>query len=601
MKNKIILFIFFVLLFIFIPKTHAEDIKFYVEVDNNQVQLGDAIELTLKVTGTQDIDPLRISELEGFTVSYAGGPVKQYSWVNGKSMSSVSYKYSLFPSNTGDFVIPAFEIKISGNVYRSKPISIKVYDSAVSGASPNSNAGKNSINNKIFLVLDSQRKEVFLNEKMSVRIFLFVSDLRVEVGESPEINSAGISVERYKKAKQYPRVINGVRFNVIEFEAIISPTRLGDLTLGPAKVGCFIVVKNKRSSFGGRQSLFDSSFFDSFFDNYERIPKTLHSNKLTLKVLEVPQQGKPENFSNAVGEFDFNVSVGPKEVSVGDPITLKMEIKGDGNLDVVTFPEIAENEELKLYEPIINFEEGRKSLEQIIIPRSEKVEEIPIVRFSYFDVNTKQYKIIEKGPFPVEVSALSDGEDFKVIGLNEREQFFQTESIGQDIVFIKDDLGRTYFDGQYLYNHFVLSLTPFILLIVWAGFIFHYKWRHKLQTDIVYARRLRAPLFAKKGLKQSLALMENHEPQAFYNVLFKTFQQYLGNKFHLSSGAVTSQIISQYVESKIKNKNIVASIKKLFEECDLIRFSSARIEEKNMKESYTRLEEIIDYMERHIR
>jgi len=122
-----------------------------------------------------------------------------------------------------------------------------------------------------------------------------------------------------------------------------------------------------------------------------------------------------------------------------------------------------------------------------------------------------------------------------------------------------------------------------------------------METDSVYARRLLAPRQAKRGLSHTKKLIKAEKKEEFYDAVFKTIQQYLGNKLHLSSGAVTYETVEELLKSKDIENNVINDIKVIFDECDQIRYALANINEESMNMSYQRLARSIDYLERHLR
>ena len=92
---------------------------------------------------------------------------------------------------------------------------------------------------------------------------------------------------------------------------------------------------------------------------------------------------------------------------MGDPITLKMTISGEGNFKTVNIPTLNFGDAFKVYEPELQQDEGIKTFKQVIIPKSDTIKEIPEVRFSFFDTNLGRYSTITEGPVPIEVTALA--------------------------------------------------------------------------------------------------------------------------------------------------------------------------------------------------
>ncbi|VAX37263.1 hypothetical protein MNBD_UNCLBAC01-389 [hydrothermal vent metagenome] len=587
------------LFFLFVTPSFAQDISVQAEVNIRKVVLDSFIQLSVIIEGTQNVVPVELPAIDGFQTRYLG-PSRRTTIANGQYMSSITFSYSLFPLKTGKFMVPEIIVTVDGQVYTTMPIEVEVVDSSSASSPSAGGSAPVGLEDKIFLSLKVPKYEVYLNEKLPIKIILFVTDLSIRDVQYPQLESVGVSVGDYGQARQSSQLIEGVRFEIIEFDAVIYPTRIGEVSLGPAKLDCNLVIKGTQSKLGG--AFFNDDFFDSFFNRYEKRAITVGSDTVLLDVLPLPEEGKPEGFSGAVGKFDFQATVSPTEVKVGDPITLRMTLSGEGNLSAVNFPEFSDSQQFKKYDPIIKEEDGKKILEQVIIPKVDDIQEIPAINFSYFDIDFGKYRTITQGPFPITVAQLDRQERLLVVGAEEENlQMEAEELLGQDIVFIKDNPGKLRPIGNHFYRGILFYLFLFMLTGGFAGGYIFYKQKSRLKTDVKYARRMKAPKEAEKGLEISRQLMNEHKYKEFYDTIFKTLQHYLGNKFHLSSGAVTFDVIeSHLVDTDAKYQKVLSIIKSIFDECDTVRYASLNIDSKSMSLSYKKVEQVIDYLERHL-
>ena len=97
---------------------------------------------------------------------------------------------------------------------------------------------------------------------------------------------------------------------------------------------------------------------------------------------------------------------------VGDPITVKMRIKGTGNFDRVSTPVLDVNEEWKTYRPSASFKPlnsagytGEKSFEQAIIPMNGSIKTVPPITFSYFDTEKEKYVTLKTKAIPLTLTS----------------------------------------------------------------------------------------------------------------------------------------------------------------------------------------------------
>ncbi|MCK4882930.1 MAG: hypothetical protein KAS92_07895, partial [Candidatus Omnitrophica bacterium] len=177
----------------------------------------------------------------------------------------------------------------------------------------------------------------------------------------------------------------------------------------------------------------------------------------------------------------------------------------------------------------------------------------------------------------------------------------EPETLGEDIIFIKRKPGRLQGTGEAMYKRGSFYAVICVCAALWlVGFVY-YKRTDRIKTDSVYARRLQAPRQAKQGLAQARKLIAARNKEEFYDMVFKTIQQYLGNKLHLSSGAVTFETVRSYLNENNIEQKVIDDIKLTYEECDMIRYASADVGAENMNASYQRLAQVIDHLERFLK
>ena len=580
---------------------YCDELNVSAEVNRSEISVGSSLQLTITVEGSKSFKSLELPDIEGFEIVSSQSST-DISIVNGSYSKSNRFHYTLLALEEGEFTIPGLSISAGGSTYTTEPIEINV--TGTQQLNPPSDDGSGNINEKVFLTLEVDKEEVYLNEPVGVTVKLYISDIAVRVVEYPQFDNPAIKLDGFKEHNQYQQVIGGIRYQVIEFNSVVYPTREGNLELGPVRLKCNLLKDSgdQRRRFGNRlNDFFNDDIFDNFFRSYEKHPVVLASERKNINVLPLPKQGKPKGFNNTVGKFNFEAEISPTNVKVGDPITLRMKIGGKGNLDLLEFPRLMENDDIKLYEPNIKEENGIKSFEQVVIPKNDRIKKIPSLEFSYFDPELKQYQTIVRGPFPIEVTSQGTQEDLAIIGTQRPVEIGVEEFFGKDIVYLKSELGSLKRKGYAFYNYWWFYFILMIISAFWVGGFVYYKRTHKLETDIVYAKRLHAPRFARKSLGLARKSLSEGNTLEFYDHIYQTLQLYLRNKLHLSPGAVSTETLMQHKLLKDVNKENIKDIELALEECSQVRYASVKFDERKMQESYQRCELIIDYLERHLK
>ncbi len=592
-------------LFSTVSLCHADEITFEITVDKTRVSLGEDIQLNLSFYGTQNVPTPYFPDILGFDWRYLG-PAKKISIINGKVSSSITHMYRLTAVREGKWKIPSFAIKFRGQTYTSEPVVIEVVR-GLPGLAQGSQAGSEAgviggIEERAFLVMHVAKKQTYINEVIPVTIKLYANRLTLTDIQYPQIAHEGFSVDEFAKPRQYQDVLNGIGYDVIEFNTQIFALRPGELTLGPAELECNLVVKTKarsgRSPFSD-DSFFGSGFFDDFFGRYENYPLNLKSVDIPITVMPLPQENKPADFSGALGDYRFDLSAEPKRVKVGDPITLKMTISGEGNFNTVKAPVLDFQDDFKIYDPQVSQDETSKTFEQVIIPKNHSVKEIPEISFNFFDTKSGSYKTLTRDPIAVDVKPLAKGEELKIFELGEEGKGIirRKEIFGQDIIYIKDTPGKLRKTGKFLCQNKLFVIVQFIPLLVIIATLVFQKRKERLRSDVRYARSLRAPRRAKKNLQKVRRLLNPQESRQFFDTAFQTLREYLGDKFHLSTAGITSDVIEELKTYDVE-QGVLNRIREFFAACDQARYAPSTITREQMLSTLQLLEEIIDNLER---
>jgi hypothetical protein len=151
---------------------------------------------------------------------------------------------------------------------------------------------------------------------------------------------------------------------------------------------------------------------------------TMHSEHLkadpvTIEIVPLPS-GAPAGFDpSAVGRFSIAAEVDRNQVQVGDAITLKLRIDGQGNLRKIGLPTMPRLDGWKIYEPKVNVQMNRgdaiggsKTAEYLLLPERPGQTTLPAFSFSYFDTHKSTYATVKTEPLHLVVTgeaALAQG------------------------------------------------------------------------------------------------------------------------------------------------------------------------------------------------
>ena len=510
-------------------------------LDRQRAYVGEQVGLEIEVNGAKDAPPPELGAIDGFTVRYLG-PATQVSIVQGRVSQSVTHRYALVAKRPGRFALGPFDVSVGGQTYRTETLSVRVVaqGKAKPGSLPQQAAGGHDLT----LVLETGKREVFLHERIPITLTLYVGATRVDDVQYPRIESDAFSIEPFERPVQGRVRRGGKSYQTLQFETSIVPLRAGTLMLGPVVQSMSVLVsRRERDPFFGR--FFGADIFT------ERQPREVHSNAEPLTVRPLPGAGRPPDFSGAVGQFDLNVSARPTELQANDPITLTIRITGTGNLSGVSPPAIG-GPGFKTYPArSLKAEEslGARVLEQVIIPTSEDVTELPKISFSYFDPDSGAYRTVSRGPIGLvvhpsrQVATISGpgAEMLDAPGAGAR-----AEELGRDIVYVKDTPGRMSQGAPWYLRPWFLAvqLLPLCCYLLALSVA---RRRERLRGDPRYARFARAGREARRAIAVARRKAASGETPAVYDGLARAVREYLSAKLDLPPGAIDAERVAKRI------------------------------------------------------
>ena len=65
----------------------------------------------------------------------------------------------------------------------------------------------------------------------------------------------------------------------------------------------------------------------------------------------MPDNGKPKNFTGAVGQFEFDIILNKNSLKASESFQANVKVTGEGNLKLFDLPKIMVPASMELYEP----------------------------------------------------------------------------------------------------------------------------------------------------------------------------------------------------------------------------------------------------------
>jgi hypothetical protein len=576
----------------------ALDISVKATVSDSRVAMGNALRYTVTVNGAQDLQQPALPAFDGFDVRYTG-PATQVSIVNNSYSVEQSFNYLLVPLKEGKFTIPSASVNIKGLYMTTEPIEVEVLPAgtaiAPAGASPDP---QQDVQSRLKLLVNVAKDTVHVGEGVPLVLRLYVNQLSLQDLAFPEIVQEGFQLDPFADPKQFQDTLQGVNWHVVEFQTVLYPSKTGELVIAPALVRGALLFKNTNQNDQGN-GIFDQGFFSNFFSSYQKREVTVTSRAIKLNVLPLPDEGKPADFSGAVGVYDLTVEAAPLKVKAGDPITLRMTLTGPGNMKTVRMP-VFQSPDFKLYDPQIKDEAGRKTLEQVIIPTDVKITSVPPVRFSYFDTGSGAYRTIERGPFALEVTAAATGEEFQAVGFDHPLTVSTPETLGRDLVFIKDNPGR-WEKNKGREKNLIFYILLAVYLQVWAGFLAFYFYRQRLLNDPRFARQVAAARQAFRTLQEARDRLRAGHMKPFYDILERALRDYFVQRLEIPPGKVNVALLRDALKALKVEEKYITFLEDIYAAAEQVRFAGVVMPDDKMRTHLADAEDIVRAVERRVK
>jgi len=568
----------------------SQEAELSVSVSKNKLGLNQRlrVEFSINKQGADNFTPPKFSN---FKVIQGPSQSVSQSWINGKVSFSQSYTYIIKPKRKGELIIEPASIDINGGTINSKMMKIIVLDPVEIPDNPND---PNYIaEQNIHLVAEISKSSPYVGEGIYVEYRLYVSEnvsvYDTSVTEAPQYNgfwNQEIKIDGFPvKMGKY----NGENYRYIVLQkALLIPTKSGRLAIDPMKMDIVIGVPTGRADFFGNVMT-------------KNIKKEFSSAKKVIIPKDLPLEGKPEDFTGAVGNFDFEVTLSKDALKANESSQIKVAVSGKGNLKLFELPTVETPAELEKYQPerkenvkvATNGLSGSVTDTYTVVPQYKGKYKIPSVNFSFFDPNTKKYNTISTEDLYVNVL---EGKEITTVD-NKTDVEKRTVTLtGKNFRYIqtKTDFSTKETTDFFKSNLFyALLFLPLILIPI--GIIIA-KNNEKRNSDVIGRKQRRAEKLAKKYLSEAQKQLGKKE--AFYEALERALHNYLKAKLNVETADISKDRITQLLNNRKVEESTINQFIDVLKASDFARYTP--VTDTEMKAEFERAKQVIVQLDKQL-
>jgi hypothetical protein len=363
----------------------------------SEVEVGSTIYEHQPVRGTVTVTHPSSMQVDVSTFKLGNDPLnvdllKEVKIAENQSLLLSIYRFQLPGKTKGLYVLPEVSVKVGSEIFHSIASSYAV--EAASQSAPTPTAGQQaapaqapSLKIEAYLIGDNK---LYPGQHLKVAYkYAFTGDIALDKETLPLLDAAGFVKIGEKEIVDGAEGDVSTRIINQEIEAV----KPGTYTFGPSLVEGYAYTVGA----GGQKAVLPGKL-------------TSEAPALTITVLPFPAQDKPSSFNGAVGEFSFSSKLlSPKEMNVGEEISLQLTVQGKGNLKNVILPDLCCQPGFSGFfrtsdlPPEESIADDAKTSVVKLRPMSDQIKAIPSIAFAFFNPTAGQYQVVNTDPIPISI------------------------------------------------------------------------------------------------------------------------------------------------------------------------------------------------------
>ena len=531
------------------------------------LDVGEVVNVQLVCTNLPDPQIQEVLASEGIDLSLLRATPTQTSTqiIHGRRTEQQVYSLRLVARREGTFEVGPVRVLAGGEVYEAPAVKVTVRSTPTTS-------------DYIFVEMEVEPRELYVTQEYSATLRLGIRVVELQ-GREVEMDlfrnvldqrSSEFSIfvgQRGSQRTVWRPDANGQRhrFEVLEINARLRADEVGTIKIGPVFVKANYPTAVKREWPWGYQVS-------------QARKETARADVIEVTVKAPPEEGKPADFTGALGRYQLEAGAAPTEIEQGQPITLTLKIRGaplEGvpGPNLSAQPELASRFDFSAEELVGTVEQGAKVFRRALFPRQIGEQTIPSISWSYFDVANEQYVTRTTAPIPIVVTARPEGAAPLALGSGTQTGVGPN---GAGLTLLGGGISPNYVDAQRVLAHQQFVLTPVWMAalvaapVLWLGVTLVTRHRARLRADAGWARRRRAGGRAEHALRQAL---RTPDAVAQARGLADALTGFLRDRFNLATGQGTPAELKQLILERGGNAELAETVAGFLMNSEVARYA----------------------------
>lgn len=557
----------------------AFDAEVSFTISSLETYVGAPVRIQVKIKRAQEHQLPDFPEVEGAEVRRLRSDDRGHAPITRpgrEARLTTIYTYAVIPRRAGTLTIPPIRVVADGATFSTEPIRIV--------------AKQSETGDLLFLRLVGERESAYVGEPIDVTLEIWLKPCRTGTVWLDAEDMWLHTVD--ERASTWGPFVENLRGRARDITYPMSTTLDAGGTEQP-----YFVYRLNRKVWPERAGVFDGNGVSVVVDYPLRVrrnplarvgdplevvesrPISAAVEDSNIVVKAPPPEGRPDGFRGAVGKYTMLVEATPTEVSVGDPITLTVTIRGTGRMDWLQAPVLASQEPLAADfqvpdEKMAGTVNGMvKQFSQVIRAKHDNLTEIPPIEFSYFDPQDERYVTLDSAPIPLEVkpsprsAVLRIGDDGALAGPR------------TELTPLESGLLANYEDLESLLSQQSLSLG-------WGAWIFTVSGPLLFLTSFL-VRRHRDQLAGDTGIKRrrsarkrAIVMIRHARADADGAVAASRIAAavigYVADRCNLPAGSATRNETIDCLRSHNVPEALIEEVDRLLAECEEAQYAAAQ-------------------------